>query len=147
MSTKLSAEHLYKELANAARELISTIDEVFEDAVLINGDAARLTAAIDKVEKLYWRGKMNEDFVCPDCGGDPVIAEIARRMGHRPDIAFAAVRRIEHDYATLAAAALELVEAAKLYTGILPHLKETSWLDDAKQFSAALAAVEQIIKK
>ena len=32
---------------------------------------------------------------CKECGGDPVIADIARRMGHRPDIAYARVRRLE----------------------------------------------------
>ena len=33
--------------------------------------------------------------LCKECGGDPVIADIARRMGHRPDIAYARVRKVE----------------------------------------------------
>lgn len=33
--------------------------------------------------------------ICKDCGGDSVVADIARRMGHRPDIAFARVRKLE----------------------------------------------------
>ncbi len=32
---------------------------------------------------------------CPDCGGDPVVAEIARMMGHRPDIAFLRIKKLE----------------------------------------------------
>ena len=41
---------------------------------------------------------------CPDCGGDKTIAEIARRMGHRPDIAFREVARLEAECAALRAA-------------------------------------------
>ncbi len=37
---------------------------------------------------------MNED-ACKYCGGDHAVAEIAVRMGHRPDIAFCRVRRLE----------------------------------------------------
>ena len=33
--------------------------------------------------------------ICPTCKGDSVIADIAKRMGHRPDIAFAKIRRLE----------------------------------------------------
>lgn len=32
---------------------------------------------------------------CKECGGDPVIAEIARKMGHRPDMAYARVMKLE----------------------------------------------------
>lgn len=50
---------------------------------------------------------MGDRFVCPDCGGDPVIADIARRMGHRPDIAFAAVRRAEEKVERLTSRGIE----------------------------------------
>lgn len=45
-------------------------------------------------------------FECPDCHGDPATAEIAQRMGHRPDVAFARVQEVERQNA-------ELVEALK----------------------------------
>jgi len=32
---------------------------------------------------------------CPDCGGNLEIAKIARKMGHRPDVAFARVNQLE----------------------------------------------------
>ena len=32
---------------------------------------------------------------CFYCGGDQQIAEIAKRMGHRPDVAFAKVREVK----------------------------------------------------
>ena len=32
---------------------------------------------------------------CKICNGDPIIADIAQRMGYRPDVAFAKIRRLE----------------------------------------------------
>ena len=36
------------------------------------------------------------DEVCKICGGDDYIAKIARAMGHRPDIAFVRIKRLEN---------------------------------------------------
>ena len=41
----------------------------------------------------------SKEFRCPDCGGDPKIAIIARAMGHRPDIAFARIAKLEAELA------------------------------------------------
>lgn len=35
--------------------------------------------------------------ICPICGGDQVVGNIAKRMGYRPDVAFARVRRLEDE--------------------------------------------------
>lgn len=41
--------------------------------------------------------------ICKTCGGDDEIAKIAEAMGHRPDIAFAKMRRMRMAIETLQA--------------------------------------------
>jgi len=45
----------------------------------------------------------NKESECPDCHGDKHLANIARRMGHRPDVAFARIRQLERAMQTFVA--------------------------------------------
>lgn len=48
---------------------------------------------------------MTDSNICGYCGGDKDIAKIAKRMGHRPDVAFAQLAKAEQRIEQLEASA------------------------------------------
>jgi hypothetical protein len=41
---------------------------------------------------------MDNEHTCPICGGDKAVAEIAIKMGHRPDVAFAKLLQAQKSF-------------------------------------------------
>ena len=86
---------------------------------LLNGedvcDFALSYPVIRKVSDLIFTSKAIEEELraapCKTCGSDPVVAEIGRKLGFRPDLAFLRIKKLEEENDRLKA---ELAEARKV---------------------------------
>lgn len=48
--------------------------------------------------------------ICDICGGDKDVGKLAKRLGHRPDVAWAEANKMHRKYESLQAALRKLVE-------------------------------------
>lgn len=104
-----------------------------------NEDESKL---IKKIQSLEAELEKYKGFRCPDCGGDPELAEIAKRMGFRPDIAFQQVRKVEREKAELRR------EVADLNQALLAMARDSDWAllvsdDEEELISNLIAKVEK----